>query len=92
VAPVNENRPRTCFLYGAVEVSALCRPRSCSFWEDEASSCVLERIGLRATLDERPELARWLLAVRRELSSSKLELPQEPLPPYNLLPLPGFRR
>jgi hypothetical protein len=87
-----DEKTRACFLYGAAGLAVPCRPSRCSFWETDTSSCVLERIGLRATLDEQPELVRWLLAVRRELSPSRLELPGEPLPPYNLLPLPGFRR
>jgi hypothetical protein len=83
----------TCFLYeAAVGLPIACQYERCSFWEARASGCALERLGLRPQAERRPELRRWLLAVRSELSSKRLEVPEEPLPPYNLLPLPGFRR
>jgi hypothetical protein len=85
------NRMRDCFLYGAAGASVACQPARCSFWEVGAGRCVVEHLGLREDLEDKPELVRWLLAVRSELSSSRLELPSEPLPPYNLLPLPGLR-
>jgi hypothetical protein len=92
MAHMAESRTNACSLYGAAGLAAQCQPSRCAFWETDTSRCVLERVGLRPTLDERPELTRWLLAVRRELSPSTFELPEEPLLPYNLLPLPGFRR
>jgi hypothetical protein len=67
-----------------------CQHELCSFWEERI--CALERLGLRRQAEKQPELTRWLFALRSELSAKRLELPQEPLPPYNLLPLPGFRR
>lgn len=82
----------TCFLYKAVGRPVACQPDLCSFWEPGASGCTLERLGLRPQAEKQPELRRWLLALRSELSAKKFELPEEPLPPYNLLPLPGFRR
>jgi hypothetical protein len=87
-----ECEERACFLYGAAGVTVPCQPTRCAFWEERTSGCSLERVGLRPGLGERPELVRWLLAVRHALSSDRLDLPEEPLPPYNLLPLPGLRR
>lgn len=81
-----------CFLYAAVGRPVACQQERSSFWEEGASTCALERLGLRRHAEKQPELRRWLLALRNELSAKRLELPQEPLPPYNLLPLPGFRR
>ena len=88
----HESAKPTCSLYAAVGRVVQCQPARCSFWEADTSTCAVERVGLLAGLEDRPELARWLLAVRAELSSGALELPDEPLPPFNLLPLPGFRR
>jgi hypothetical protein len=82
----------TCFLYGAVGRPVACQRERCSFWEAAASGCMLEQLRLRPQAERQPELRRWLLALRSELSAKKLEVPEEPLPPYNLLPLPGFRR
>ena len=89
---MDETRTNACFLYGAVGIAAPCQRSGCSFWEADTSRCVLERVGLHGSLEEQPELVRWLLAVRSELSAGKLEPPGEPLPPYNLIPLPGLRR
>jgi hypothetical protein len=83
----------TCFLYGAaVGLPIACQHEWCSFWEEGQSVCALERLGLRGRAEKQPELTRWLLKIRSELSAKKLEVPEEPLPPYTLLPLPGFRR
>lgn len=82
----------TCFLYTAVGRSVGCQYERCSFWDAGASVCTLERLGLRRPAEEQPELRRWLLSIRHELSAKRLEVQDEPLPPYNLLPLPGFRR
>jgi hypothetical protein len=82
----------TCFLYGAaVGLPIACQHERCSFWEEGQSVCALERLGLRGRAEKQPELTRWLLKIRKELSSKKREVPEEPLPPYTLLPLPGFR-
>lgn len=82
----------TCFLYAAVGRPVACPRERCSFWEEGAAGCALERLGLRRQAEMQPELRRWLLALRSELSAKRLEVPDEPLPPYNLMPLPGFRR
>jgi hypothetical protein len=85
-----ETAPQTCFLYEAAGLSVPCQRERCSFWE--RGECVPERLGLQSDMDSRPDLASWLLALRSELSSNALEVPGDPLPPYNLLSLPGFRR
>jgi hypothetical protein len=81
--------PETCFLYEAAGRTVLCDWKRCPFWD---GGCTLVRFGLRGQSETQPELAAWLLAIRSELSAKTYELPDEPLPPYNLLPLPGFRR
>jgi hypothetical protein len=83
---------KSCFLAAAAGRRTSCQYERCSFWEDSRAACALERLGLQRDLDGKPELVNWLLTVRSELSSKRLEFPEEPLPPYSLLPLPGFHR
>jgi hypothetical protein len=83
---------KPCLLYAAAGRAALCLRNRCAFWEESNAACVMERLQLEADLDSRPGLRDWLLQVRSELSSPRLQVPEEPLPPYALLPLPRFGR
>lgn len=81
-----------CLLYAAAGRAALCLRNRCAFWEESNAACVLERLHLETEVDARPPLRDWLLQVRSQLSSPRLEIADEPLPPYALLPLPALRR
>jgi hypothetical protein len=83
---------KPCLLYAAAGRAALCLRNRCAFWEESNAACVIERLQLEAEVDSRPGLRDWLLQVRSELSSPRLQVPEEPLPPYALLPLPRFGR
>jgi hypothetical protein len=80
----------TCFL-DSDRPAARCKHDRCAFWQDEREECIPKRLGLEEQAEARPELADWLRKVRSELSTRRLEIRPERLPPYALLPDPGFR-
>ena len=81
----------TCFLSDPSRCPTRCQHARCAFWDPERG-CTPKRLGLEEQADARPELADWLRTLRSELSSQRLEVRPELLPPYALLPDPGFRR
>ena len=83
---------KPCLLYAAAGRAALCLRNRCAFWEDSNGACVIERLHLETDVDCRRDLRDWLLQVRSELSSPRVQVPDEPLPPYALLTLPRFGR
>lgn len=83
---------KPCLLYAAAGRAALCLRNRCAFWEESNAACVIERLELESDVDARPALRDWLLHMRSELSSPRLQIPDEPLPPYALLHLPRFGR
>jgi hypothetical protein len=83
---------KACLLYAAAGRAALCLRNRCAFWEESNAACVIEGLQLEAEVDSRPGLRDWLLQVRSELSSPRLQIPDEPLPPYALLSLPRLGR
>jgi hypothetical protein len=83
---------KPCLLYAAAGRAALCVRDRCAFWEESNTACVIKRLEIESEVDSRPDLRDWLLQVRSELSSPRLQVPDEPLPSYALLPLPRFGR
>jgi hypothetical protein len=83
---------KACLLYAAAGRAALCLRNRCAFWEESNGACVIKRLDLQGEVDSHPGLRDWLLQIRSELSSPRLQVPDEPLPPYALLPLPRLGR
>jgi hypothetical protein len=73
-----------CDLHFATGAKEACPGSDCAFWEEDG--CVFERV--KFEFDDRPDVARWLLGIRRELESARETEPtdthgglQEFLPP-----------
>jgi hypothetical protein len=56
-----------CDLHFATGAKEECPGADCAFWEDEG--CVFERVSFE--FEGRPDVARWLLGIRRELEGAR---------------------
>ena len=63
--------PTLCSLQFAVGRVEACPGEPCPFWEPGGAivdaGCAVERLGLAAELDDRPDLAEYLLELRARL-------------------------
>lgn len=76
-----------CDLHLATGVSEACPGPSCAFWADEG--CAFERV--KFELEDRPDVARWLLGIRGELETARnVELTRATGAVHASLP-PGLR-
>ena len=56
-----------CALHYATGAKEECPGAQCAFWEDDG--CVFERV--KFEFEDRPDVARWLLGIRRELETGR---------------------
>lgn len=72
-AAAHTPKPSRCLLQASVGKDEDCPGPACAFWEDGGAvaegGCAIERLGLPTSLElsRRPDLATWLLDVRREV-------------------------
>jgi hypothetical protein len=66
---------KLCLLKESVGVVEPCPKEACAFWEHGGAvvgdGCSIERLGLTAELHRSPELATWLLDVRKQLEQAR---------------------
>lgn len=83
--PMN-GRP-LCDLHYAVGDREECPGADCAFWEDGA--CTFERVSFE--FEGRPDVARWLLGIRRELETAQQAVRQGARNGLNASLPPGLR-
>jgi hypothetical protein len=65
----------SCLIQDALDRVEACPGQACPFWESGGPAlpggCAVARLGLPTSLDlrQRPDLAAWLLEIRRSLES-----------------------
>ena len=70
-----ETERASCLIQDALGRVEACPAEACPFWESGGAAlpggCAVERLGLPTSLDlrQRPDLAAWLLEIRRSLES-----------------------
>ena len=81
------NERPLCDLHYATGAKEECPGADCAFWEDDG--CVFERV--RFEFEARPDVARWLLGIRRELESAQEVEPAHPRDGLHAVLPPGLR-
>lgn len=76
-----------CDLHFATGDREECPGAGCAFWEDDG--CVFDRI--RFEFEGRPDVAGWLLGIRRELETARETEPARPHGGVQAVLPPGLR-